>query len=136
VRKISLIGAGFAVGAALLSGTAVTQAGLFSRKNPECCDPQPEPPKEKRPCCWKPELPPRGATASAIPAVITPQRADRAPAPAAPAAAPVTPRVAPVPAACTDGAPAAAAADAQLRQDVEQLKQQIRALTILLNKPE
>ena len=136
MRRSSYAAAGLVLGAGILLSPAIMDAGLFSRKCPECAEPQPEPQKEKRPCCLFPSLPPRGATASALPAVITTQRADRTPAPSAAPVAAAAPKVAPVPAACTDGSPAAAATDPQLKQDVEILKQQIKALTILLNKAE
>ena len=124
------------IGSGLAFSWATVDAGLFSKKSAsEACEScEEDESKKKSKCCCFFDLadPPRAGTASAVPAVITNQRATRQPAPAA-AAAP-----APVPAAANTCAPGGnVAADSRmdlLQRDVTVLKEQIRVLSTLLQQ--
>lgn len=120
------------LGTAPLINMPVTEAGFFSKKSSDNCESceEAEPKKKSKCCCIDLADPPRAGTATAMPAVITNQRATRQPAPAAaPASAPAAAN------SCTTGANMAADTRMdQLTRDVNVLKEQIRVLSALLQQ--
>lgn len=131
MRRITGIAMLLAAGVLTALPRTAAAGGLFWKKQCECGQDS----EDKKSKLFSVAAAPRAATVTAVPAVLTTDRADRLP---APAAAPAPKPVPAAPPACTPPAPTGSTDPRidELHRDVQILKQQIQVLsTLLANQP-